>query len=159
MGPPPSAPDNGLFNSDLPAYGDNQTRNYLTHIFNKCVLERINNYPNISFITLFYDLIDSNLETKIGALHDGCHMDVGLQPIAKQAINRMLSDDTKATLNHIVYKSMPKYKRIFKKVSKLSETPYINFYKNISSKTLEYFSYSPGEHISQNILGAAIDQI
>jgi hypothetical protein len=43
-GPPPSAPDDGMFNEEFPAYGDNQTRNYLTHVFNRRVLERIKNF-------------------------------------------------------------------------------------------------------------------
>jgi hypothetical protein len=158
-GPPPSAPDDGMFNTEFPAYGDNQTRNYLTHVFNRRVLENLNNFPNLSFITLFYDLVDSNLVTNSGVLHDGCHMEVDLQPLAKQAIIRSKADETKATLNLLKYQAVPKYRRIFKKLDQQSSTPYINFYKNPLSSMPEYFSYSPsGEMIGESLV-ATIEKL
>jgi hypothetical protein len=157
-GPPPSAPDDGMFNTEFPAYGDNQTRNYLTHVFNRRVLENLNNFPNLSFITLFYDLVDSNLITNSGVLHDGCHMEVEMQPLAKQAIMRSISDKTKATLNLLKFQQVSKYKRIFKKIDKLDSSPYINFYKVPMSITPEYFSYSPNEKYLSDTLVAAIQQ-
>lgn len=142
-GPPPSAPDHGMFNSELPAYGDNQMRNYLTHVFNKRVMESIQNFSNLSFVTLFYDLIDQDLKTDALALHDGCHMEVNWQPIAKQAVIHSIYESKKVTLNLSRYQKIAKYKRVFKEVDKYESTPYINFYKNPNSSMPEYFSYSP----------------
>jgi hypothetical protein len=158
-GPPPSAPDNGMFNSELPAYGDNQMRNYLTHVFNKRIIQSIHNFPNLKFITLFYDLIDEDLKTNDRALHDGCHMNVEFQPMAKEALIRTINDSTKLTLNISKYQKIVKYKRAFKEVDNFESTPYINYYKQPSSQTPEYFSYSPNTSVLGKTLVSYIHKI
>ena len=158
-GPPPSAPDNGLFNVDLPAYGDNQVRNYLTHLFNRSVIREINNYPNLSFITFFYDLIDSNLRTMPGALHDGCHMRVDLQPNAKQCLINSITNGTKATLNYEKFQNIGKFSRVFKKIVNREKTPYLNLYKDSKNLVPEYFSYSPILNGSNEAVFSALSPI
>jgi len=157
-GPPPSAPDDGMFNEEFPAYGDNQTRNYLTHVFNRRVLERIKNFSNLTFITLFYDLIDTNLRTTPRALHDGCHMEVEMQPLAKQALFRSISDKSKATLNLSKFQQVEKYHRTFEKAEQTSRSPYINFYKDKGSNTLEYFAYSQNINQSSTAVVAKLER-
>lgn len=142
-GPVPSAPDDGLFSNEYPAYGDNQTRNYITHLFNKTVIEKIVKYPNLKFITLFYDLITTNLLTKQGALEDGCHLSKNLQPHAVNLVKHLLATEKKIVINRDLYLSVKNYRRVFLNVKSAGNKPYINFYKQKTGKVLNYFSYSP----------------
>ena len=158
-GPPPSAPDNGLFSVDLPAYGSNQTRNYLTHVFNRRVIETINRYPNLFFMTIFYDLIDSELCTNNLALHDGCHMNDELQPLAKQALLQAISAGNKVVMNTEKFFKVKKFKRVFKRVSEDKNTPYLNFYKSMKATIPEYYSYKPIDFQNNNTVVSALESI
>jgi hypothetical protein len=160
-GPPPSAPDDGMFNSDLPAFGNNKTRNYLTHVFNRRVVQNIKKYPNLIFVSSFYDLVNEDLITKKNSLHDGCHMMVELQPVAKQAIFNALGNKSQVALNLEKFMKISRHKRIFVKTTKIKKNPYLNYYKNKKSNSnlIEYFAYSPDMEINAEILEADLTKL
>lgn len=99
-GPPPASMDKGgeLF-LDYPVYGDGVTRNAITHLFNQALLNQINAYPRIRFITLFYDLVNGQLETQQGALHDANHLSIAHYDAARGLLDTVLRDEIKAAFN------------------------------------------------------------
>lgn len=142
-GPPPSARDDGMFNPDLPAFGDNRTRNYVTHIFNLALLNGIQKYNHLRFATLFYDCIDDNLVTKPGVLYDGCHLSTDLQDFAKIMLHSLVVSGSKASFNHKQFQIIKPHKRVFELIATSSETPYIQLFKCLNGEPVEYFAYKP----------------
>jgi hypothetical protein len=158
-GPAPSAPDNGLFATDHPAYGDNQTRNYLTHQFNSEIIQKIKHFPNLAFVTFFYDLINPDLTTKPEALADGCHLSLTMHHQAINVAEKIIESDLKAVLNRDAFQSVRSYKRVFKPVTNWGKTPYINYYKKSSGDILHFFSYAPYVEGADDLLSARLEPI
>ncbi|MBC7916816.1 MAG: hypothetical protein H7Y28_03305 [Rhodoferax sp.] len=99
-GPPPASMDaGGELLLDYPVYGDGMTRNAIVHLFNQALLTRINDYPRIRFITLFYDLVDAQLVTRDGALHDANHLSIAHYDQARSLLDTVLGDEVKAALH------------------------------------------------------------
>jgi hypothetical protein len=99
-GPPPAANyDDPSWLHDYPVYGSPLTRNAITHLFNLALLQRINHYPRIRFITLFYDLVAPDLTTLPGALHDFNHLSIQHFDHARDLLATALRAGTKAALN------------------------------------------------------------
>ena len=158
-GPPPSAPDEGLFATDYPAYGNNQIRNYLTHCFNQEIIRRILEYPKLSFITFFYNLINHDLTTKLEALEDGCHLSVAMQPVAIRFAKNMIGSGERVVLNKNAYHTLPNYRRVFREVTDRKNTPYINYYKKESGDLLQFFAYAPIADVSEKLFCADLEVI
>jgi hypothetical protein len=99
-GPPPASMDpEQTFQQDYPVFGSAVTRNSIVHLFNTALLRRINEYPRIRFITLFYDLTDERLNTIPGALHDFNHLSIAHFQEARNLLVSVLSDTNKAAFN------------------------------------------------------------
>ncbi len=92
-------------NDDYPAILDNISRNCLTHLFNLEIIKRIKAYPKLSFLTLFYNMIDSNFST-IGGLADGIHLEQSYVHIARQCISEMLQNNKRVCLNGIALRNL-----------------------------------------------------
>ncbi|CAM8640750.1 hypothetical protein MCEMSE6_01817 [Oxalobacteraceae bacterium] len=156
-GPPPSAPDDGLFATEYPAYGDNQTRNYVTHCFNEEIIKKIRNYSNLRFLTIFYDLINADLTTKPKVLADGCHLSVAYHDQAINFAKQMLEQDHKIMLNGIGYQSVRKHRRVFRSITNWGKTPYVNYYKKPAGELLHYFSHTPYFDSTEEITCAGLE--
>lgn len=61
-GPVASQSDRAILDEEYPRYGDMKTRNMITRYFNSC-LEKFCDNNDMSFLTLFYDLVDENMNT------------------------------------------------------------------------------------------------
>lgn len=125
-GPPPASMLNdGSLSQDYPFYGSGVSRNSIIHLFNLAILRKINEYPRIRFITLFYDLVDSSLNTNPLALHDVNHLDIIHFPKARELLHAVLNQNTKAAFD-------------FKKMQSIGD---INFsLQSVERDILSYFT-------------------
>jgi hypothetical protein len=103
-GPPPTNYNSEDLN--YPCYMDCRSRNAITHIFNRCLLSQINNYPKLKFATIFYDLINERFEST-GGLADNIHLDLNLSDTARKIIQSVVNVETKAVLNFQKFNAMP----------------------------------------------------
>jgi hypothetical protein len=95
-GPPPTLYESE--NLEYPAVFDSQSRNCLTHLFNKEIIAQLNSYPNIKFATLFYNFVDDQLRTT-GGLSDGIHYDTKYSFLARSMISSLVDNCSKVVLN------------------------------------------------------------
>lgn len=108
-GPPPSSMDSsGVMSYDYPVYGSGITRNAIIHLFNLAILKRINEYPKLRFITLFYDLVDTNLVTHPSALHDANHLSISHFYHARKLLDAVLREGGKASFNFVNLEKIPR---------------------------------------------------
>lgn len=99
-GPPPASMSNdGLLSQDYPFYGSGISRNAVIHLFNSEILKNLNEYPRIKFITLFYDLVDSDLVTHPFALHDVNHLSINHFMHARELLAAVLDVNAKAAFD------------------------------------------------------------
>ncbi len=105
-GPPPSVPDSKNISAEFPVYGDCRTRNCLTHLFNREILLAINQFKKMKFLTVFYDLVDDDLNTRTDALHDGMHLAAAHLPLAQVMLAQSQQAGVKAVLNFAKYQQV-----------------------------------------------------
>ncbi|MDH5254680.1 MAG: hypothetical protein OEW72_02085, partial [Gammaproteobacteria bacterium] len=74
-GPPASNIPGAADNAEFPTTGDTVTRNILTHLFSRtCHAIASAGHPRFRFATLFYDMVNDDLDTEPGWLADGVHV-------------------------------------------------------------------------------------
>ncbi len=139
MGPPPSAPDRVIACKEFPIYGDNITRNCLTHLFNLGILEHINRFPTLKFATLFYSLVDSDLRTFDDALYDGLHLSSKYITAAMDMLVIARASGVKAVLNESGLKAIqaPGFATV---TSRMEDSGFIKARKLDSKGDYIYFS-------------------
>jgi hypothetical protein len=110
-GPGPTKTDasENVFAPDYPSFGSEKTRNAITHLFNKAILDIISEYPKIKFATLFYSLLDNNLMALDGAQFDGLHIDKKYYQLARRMVDTLSTSDTKALFNKSFFDRIPSF--------------------------------------------------
>ncbi len=77
-GAPAASIEGKLYNKDLPFVGSTTTRNILIHLFNlsfiKCMLSNPK-FHKMGFSTLFYNMIDAQVNSTTNFVTDGVHLD------------------------------------------------------------------------------------
>jgi len=87
----PVAGERADYNYHVPFVGSSQTRNILIHLWNKSLLECINNDSKISFATAYYNFIDTiNYNTTPNPSPDGVHWDYGHGSFGPMCCNQLI---------------------------------------------------------------------
>jgi hypothetical protein len=112
-GPGPSVKDSAYqdftYACEYPSFGSEFSRNALTHIFNKTIISKINDYPKLKFATIFYDLLGPNLKSLNGALRDVVHISPKHFNLAKEMLTNLASTDAKVAINYAAFSTMPEF--------------------------------------------------
>ena len=140
-GPTPARPDEDTIgmSMEFPRIGSCISRNSITHLFNKSILRQINNYPKIKFITLFYDLVTQDMNTKTGSLSDGYHLSIEHYSSARKLLDIVLNTEVKFSFNIEIMKSIEEIKWSLSTITK-PDFSYVACYQFIGDFSFEYFS-------------------
>jgi hypothetical protein len=85
---------------DLPATGDNPTRNALTHLLNHALITRLAQGNTVlRFATPFYGMVSDELVTDTGWLRDGVHLKFALKAHCLQLLAPLVSGQAVATFS------------------------------------------------------------
>ncbi len=89
---------------ELPATGDNITRNILTHLLNVCIIKTISTRPTmLRFSTPFYGMVSDDFVTDPTWLHDGVHLNFGLRSHCAQLLQPVIDRTAMATFTPKFY--------------------------------------------------------
>jgi hypothetical protein len=140
-GPGPSMTDlsQTQVNTEWPSFGNEFTRNVIIHKFNQAILANINKYPRIKFASLFYDLVDSNLRAKVGALKDGLHLNNSWYQLALSMIMELMSREDKAIFNYNFFKYLNSIDFSFKENATPEILYFYQLYKFYEPSKFEVF--------------------
>ena len=86
---------------ELPATGDNQTRNILTHMLNQTIIQTIVSRPTVlHFATPFYGMVSSDFITNTSWLRDGVHLQFGLRNYCMELLRPLVEHTAIATYSN-----------------------------------------------------------
>ena len=123
-GAPASQLTNHNHTEELPATGDNITRNILTHMLNTRIIQAIATSPTpLRFATPFYGMISEDFVTNTSLLRDGVHLNSNLRDYCLQLIRPLVEDAAIATFSQLMY-TFKDVSFVYKSISR--ELPEVN---------------------------------